>query len=58
LNESDSEFQDEETDHERSLMAMAAAVFALATVLSFAASAPTVGSAAPEFTLPSQEGTR
>ncbi|MFZ0481384.1 MAG: peroxiredoxin [Terriglobales bacterium] len=41
----------------RSLMAMAAAVFALATVLSFAASAPTVGSAAPEFTLPSQEGT-
>jgi thioredoxin-dependent peroxiredoxin len=41
----------------RSLMATAAAVFAFATVLSFAGSAPTVGSAAPEFSLPSQEGT-
>jgi thioredoxin-dependent peroxiredoxin len=40
----------------RSLMATAA-VFAFATVLSFAGSAPTVGSAAPEFSLPSQEGT-
>jgi thioredoxin-dependent peroxiredoxin len=41
----------------RSLMTMAAAVFVCATVLSFAGSAPTVGSAAPEFSLPSQEGT-
>ncbi len=41
----------------RSRIAMATAIFAFATVLSFAGSAPTVGSAAPEFTLNSQEGT-